>query len=99
MIQCGDFCGDRDGMLPHRAATQRNWRQASKLFYFNADRRKLQTTKEVAKSKLGLLLINGLEVRVLPGSPNLSITYAGIIDRWFAQCSGNCSGSPSCVCS
>ena len=69
---CGEFSGELENLSRELAGTRENSREERKLSRINAEWAKLLNMGNLTAGCEKFLLINGLEVRVLPGSPTLS---------------------------
>jgi hypothetical protein len=97
-FQCGDFCGEAANNVRQLRASQRSDDQSAKLRRSNPVERKSMKIRRVLGNTKEPLLISGLEVRVLRGSPlillrgkSLQGTSRETLEVLNSQCSENCS--------
>jgi hypothetical protein len=69
VIHCGDFCGECTNILRQADAFHRIEPQRTKFCELRSVESKSLKMKYVPRGAMNLLLISGLQVRVLPGSP------------------------------
>ena len=66
---CGDFCGDSKNISHQLGASRRMQRQDGKYFRFKTFWAKVMSAENLTAGIEKFLLISGLQVRFLPGSP------------------------------
>jgi hypothetical protein len=68
-LRCGDFCVESTNISHQRGASQNMEQQRDKFCKSSCVGSKSLKTKHVPRGAMQLLLISGLQVQVLPGSP------------------------------